>query len=169
MKIKVAVVIAALLLVVAVFAYMNREGLEEKTAAQTDAIIFFKAGEVITEVNFDLLDQLPAAEFPAALRSSGRPPVDVTFTGVQLKDILEQINFVTQGKTQILTRAVDGYTVVLSVNEVLEDDNVYVVFKQDGELLGAREEGGTGPYRLVIRDDEFAQRWNKYLMEIELR
>lgn len=65
--------------------------------------------------------------------------------------------------------AADGYTVALTGDEVRMEDNVYIVYEQAGKDLGIREDGGTGPYRLIIRKDEFAQRWNKYLMEIELQ
>ena len=103
------------------------------------------------------------------LKSSGKPPVDTSYTGVELKALLENLEIDTAGKTQVITKAVDGYTVALSLAEVLEDDNVYIVYKRDGKDLGAREEGGSGPYQIVIRKDQFGQRWNKYLMEIELQ
>ncbi|HAA38383.1 MAG TPA: hypothetical protein DCE00_05875 [Firmicutes bacterium] len=166
---KIVIILLVLAVVVAVTAMLNREGLEEKKASQENALLYVKADGKEIEVDFATIKELPEAEFPAVLKSSGKPPVDTSYTGVELKALLEKLEIDTAGKTQVITKAVDGYTVALSLAEVLEDDNVYIVYKRDGKDLGAREEGGSGPYQIVIRKDQFGQRWNKYLMEIELQ
>ncbi|NLM51584.1 MAG: molybdopterin-dependent oxidoreductase [Firmicutes bacterium] len=166
---KVIVILVILAVIVGVFAYLNKEGVRDKALSQQNAILIIVADGKEYEVTFAEILALEAVEFPAVLRSSGKPPVDTTYTGVELKDILAQKGITTEGKTQVITKAVDGYTVALSLEEVLADDNVYVVYKRDGKDLGAREEGGSGPYQIVIRQDEFGQRWTKFLMEIELQ
>lgn len=166
---KVIIVLVILVVIVAVTAMLNREGLGEKVASQANALLYVKADGAETEVDFATIQELPEKEFAAVLKRSGKPPVDVTYTGVQLHDILEKLQVQTEDKTQVITKAVDGYTVALSMAEVLEDDNVYIVYQRDGEDLGTKEDGGSGPYQVVIRQDQFGQRWNKYLMEIELQ
>ncbi|NLZ93607.1 MAG: molybdopterin-dependent oxidoreductase [Firmicutes bacterium] len=166
---KVIIVLVILIIIVAVTAVLNRESLREKAASQADAILYIKADGVETEVDFATIKELPEKEFPAVLKSSGKPPVDTSYTGVQLKDLLAKLEVKTDGKKQVITKAVDGYTVALSMEEVLIDDNVYIVYKRDGKDLGTKEKGGSGPYQVVIRNDQFGQRWNKYLMEIELQ
>jgi len=166
---KVALILAVLIVVIGVTAMLNRKGAEEKAASQRDAILHITAGDFAAEVDFDTILSLEEVEFPAILKRSGKPAVDTSYTGVQLKDILIEAGASTNGITQVITKAVDGYVVVLSLEEVLEDDNVYVVYKRDGEDLGSKEDGGSGPYQVVIRSDPFGQRWNKFLMEIELK
>lgn len=166
---KVGIIIIVLALIVAVTAVLNREGLKEKALSQQNAILLIVADGIETEVDFPTIQELPDYTFDAVLKSSGKAPVDTSYTGVQLKDILEASEIHLDGKTQVITKAVDGYTVALSMEEVLEDDNVYIIYKRDGEDLGTREDGGSGPYQVVIRKDQFGQRWNKYLMEIEVK
>ena len=139
-------------------AYLNREGMGDKILSQQNAILTIVADGKEYEVTFDDILALEEIEFPAVLKSSGKPPVDTTYTGVELKAILAQQEIATEGKTQVITKAVDGYTVALSLEEVLEDDNVYIVYKRDGKDLGTREEGGSGPYQVVVRQDQFGQR-----------
>ncbi|MBT9150994.1 MAG: hypothetical protein DDT40_01175 [candidate division WS2 bacterium] len=166
---KVIIIFAVLALVVGVTALLNRQGIKEKAFSQRDAILFIKSDNFEAQVDFDTILELKEVEFPAVLRRSGRPAVDTSYTGVQLKDLLEKVGARTEGKSQVITKAVDGYVVALSMEEVLEEDNVYIVYKRDGEDLGRKEDGGSGPYQLIIRKDPFAQRWNKFLMEIEIK
>jgi DMSO/TMAO reductase YedYZ molybdopterin-dependent catalytic subunit len=166
---KVWIVVAVLLVVVAVTAILNREMLKEKIAGQQNAILYLAADGTEYEISFAIILELEEKEFPAVLKSSGKPPVNTSYTGVQLKDLLAKAGINTEGKSQVVTRAVDGYTVALTLEEVMQDDNVYLCYKRDGKPLGTREEGGSGPYQLVIRQDEFGQRWNKYLLEIEVQ
>ena len=166
---KVWIVVAVLLVVVAVTAVLNRERLKEKIAGQENAILYLAADGTEYEISFAIILELEEKEFPAVLRSSGKPQVDTSYTGVQLKDLLAKAGINTEGKSQVVTKAADGYTVALTMEEVLQEDDVYICYKRDGKPLGTREEGGSGPYQLVIRKDEFGQRWNKYLLEIEVQ
>lgn len=167
-KIIIAVIVV-LTAVVGVTAWLNLGGQEERRRSQEGAILFLKQGDQAIEIGFEDIRALPEKEFDAVLRGSGRLPVDTRFTGVELKRIIEAAGLELAAIQQVVTRSADGYTVALTGAEVRMDDNVYIVYEQDGKDLGAREDGGTGPYRLLIRQDEFAQRWNKYLMEIELQ
>ena len=44
-----------------------------------------------------------------------------------------------------------------------------MVYEKDGAPLSSREEGGTGPLRILITDDPFGNRSTKYLAQIEVR
>ncbi|MCR3922182.1 MAG: molybdopterin-dependent oxidoreductase [Firmicutes bacterium] len=166
---KVVILVTVLMVIVGITAFINKSNLHEKATSQADAILRIKADDIETEVDFNTIKALEEVEFAAVLRSSGKPDVDTTFKGVQLKDILDKMEIDIAGKAQIVTKAVDAYTVALSMAEVLEDDNVYVVYERDGANLETKKDGGSGPYMLVIRNDQFGQRWNKFLMEITLQ
>ena len=72
------------------------------------------------------------------------------------------------GDQKILIKAIDGYVVALDSKEILIDNNVYLVYKRDDEFLKDRDNGGDGPYQLIITTDEFSQRWCKNIVEIEI-
>ena len=69
----------------------------------------------------------------------------------------------------VIVRAIDGYTVALSIEEVLDEENVYLAYAIDGKPLRSKSQGGSGPYQLIVRKDQFSQRWCKFVVEIEIR
>jgi DMSO/TMAO reductase YedYZ molybdopterin-dependent catalytic subunit len=166
---KIYITILILAVAVGIMAWLNQGDLEEKKRSQEDAVLYLVYGEEELELTFSEILALPQHEFAAVLRSSGKAPVDTTFKGVELNQILAAKGVSLEGISQVVTFAVDGYTIALMGTEVRMADNVYVVFERDGEDLGTRESGGSGPYQLVIRQDEFGTRWNKYLMRMEVQ
>jgi hypothetical protein len=68
--------------------------------------------------------------------------------------------------SRAVIKGVDGYAVALTSNEVLQDDNVYLVFEKDGKQMKGKKRGGSGPYQVIIRQDQFSQRWCKFVTEI---
>ncbi|OWZ83835.1 molybdopterin-dependent oxidoreductase [Natranaerobius trueperi] len=166
---KVLTAVAVLVLIVAVTAYLNAGESEERARSQEEATIFINhEGEQVAEVEFDNILDLEQQEFEETLRSSDSPDRDNMYTGVALKDLLADRDISLDEIEQVVTRAVDGYTVALSAEEVLEEDNVYIVYKVNDKPLPPKEEGGSGPYQIVIRNDDFGQRWNKFLMELDV-
>lgn len=113
-----------------------------------------------------ILDLDSVIEFPAVIRSSGNKPVETKFTGIELKKLFDSLNINLSGKSKITFNALDGYMVVLDIEEIYEPNNVYLVLKRDGEYLKSQKQGGSGPYQIVIRRDPFSQRWCKHVVEI---
>ena len=48
-------------------------------------------------------------------------------------------------------------------DEAIDGQNTFIAIKEDGELFGARHEGGSGPFRSVIALNPFSNRWCRYL------
>jgi hypothetical protein len=46
---------------------------------------------------------------------------------------------------------------------------VYIVYAIDNKPLGKKEDGGAGPFELVIKNDPFSQRWCKFVSEVEIQ
>lgn len=69
----------------------------------------------------------------------------------------------------IAVRAEDGYVGALSTKEVAADDAILLAYAKDGEGLGRMKDGGTGPLRLIITTDTYANRCVKYVIEVEPR
>ncbi|WP_353892856.1 molybdopterin-dependent oxidoreductase [Proteinivorax hydrogeniformans] len=166
---KILITLGILLGVIVVFAYLNLNDREERVLSQEEAKIFINfEDERVATVNFDDMLELAQHEFEVTLRSSSSPNKDNTYKGILMKDLLSKYDINLDDINQVITRAADGYTVALTQSEILDKDNVYIVYKENGEYLAPREDGGSGPYQVVIKQDQFGQRWNKFLMELDV-
>lgn len=170
MKKIVMAVVVILVLIMGVTAYLNRGDLAAKQESQQDAFIIIKSGgSEVARVDMGQLKDLNKVDVEANLKRSGKDPEKHQYTGVLLKEVLEAAGADTAGKDTVIMTAVDGYTSAISMDEVLEDDNVYVVYKIDGQPLGTKEAGGSGPLQVILAKDPFSQRWCKFVMEIDLQ
>ena len=89
-----------------------------------------------------------------------------SYTGVTLKELLNRAQ-VASNATSVYIQASDGYGTTLTIQEA-QKDNVFIAYKKDGATLSLLSEGGEGPYRLVMGDDEYAQRWVRGVVAIEV-
>jgi len=162
-------VILVLAVSVAVLAVLNRD-----TVFST--LEGLKTGEVVVKVEgreaarFDLeyVKSLPKAEFDDHIKKTGESDKAARFGGVLLKDVLKNLNVDVEGCVNVAYKAVDGYTSAGTVEEVLQDDKVFVVYEKDGKPTGTRSEGGTGPLEIIIAGETFSLRNCKFLMEIDI-
>ena len=65
--------------------------------------------------------------------------------------------------------AVDGYSIAYPVEDILSEKNAYLSYASSGELLKKREEGGRGPYQVIILSDKFSNRRCKHAVEMDVR
>lgn len=158
-----------LIIVMGVFALMNREIAKEAQGVSENAEIIIKDGNSQVSLSFDEINSLEEVEFNAVLDTSDSGPKENTYTGVLLKEIIEKVGMDIEDKKQMVVKALDGYVVALKISEVIDEDNVYLAYKLDGQPLRSKEQGGSGPYQLIIRKDQFSQRWCKFVVEIELK
>ncbi|MCK4260374.1 MAG: hypothetical protein KAX49_15465 [Halanaerobiales bacterium] len=166
---KVLIAVVVLLVIVAVTAYLNRGDLALKKEMQDNAIVSLKVGDEQIQMDMKQILKLNVEDFDATIKSSGKDPRPVIYRGVALKDIFAAVNLDISDKSKVIVKAVDGYTVALNVKEVLDDENVYLVFEKDGKSLGKKEDGGSGPYQVIIRKDAFSQRWCKFVSAVEAK
>jgi DMSO/TMAO reductase YedYZ molybdopterin-dependent catalytic subunit len=170
MKKTVLIVVLILVLVVGITAYMNRGDLAAKRESQLNAYVIIKTeGSELARIDLEKLQQMNVVDVEANLKRSGKPPEKHVYTGVLLKEVLEDAGVDTAGKDTVIMKAADGYVSAIGMEETLQDDNVYLVFKIDGKPLGTKEEGGSGPLQVILAKDPFSQRWCKFVMEIELQ
>jgi len=162
-------VIVVLIAVVAVFAVLNAGDVEEKKALEAKKLISIKSeGKELAAVGSEIINSLDLIDFSATKDTSETGPEEHYYTGVALIDILDKMDIETGDYSSLVARAIDGYTVAFETEEVLAENNIYVVFKEDGKFLGTKSQGGKGPYMIIVREDPFSQRWCKYLIELEL-
>ncbi len=164
----VYLIIAILGVIVIILAILNMGQVEETRKLLEQRTILLKSEEQEIRVSLEeILDEFPATQINIIMRSSARGPSEKTYTGVPLKELLEQkLPGELEGASSVIARAADGYTIAYRASEVLEPDNIYLVYKEEDDWLKPREEGGNGPLMIIVIQDEFAQRWCKYLLEV---
>ena len=167
-------ILIVLILFVGILLYFNKDLILQGKQAQEDKSIKVTYdikedhGKTKTLTKDDILN-LPYDTFDAEIRSNGKKAKIASFQGVLLSNLLDHLKLDKNEIKNIIVKAADGYTVTIGIDEVLEKDNVYITYKQDGEMMKSMDEGGVGPYQLVIRNDQFSQRWCKYVSEVEIR
>lgn len=165
-------VIAALLAATGIGVIFNMQYAREKAALLEAAeIAILENGQEVSRLNMDAISKLPVTEFTAKLKSSLMvSPEEHTYTGVALSELLAASGVSLDGKNTVVVRSVDSYAVPLKIEEIQALENIYLVFKDNGEYLGsygARD--GQGPFMIVIKNDRFSQRWAKYVCELDIQ
>lgn len=168
----IIVVLAILLIGTAIGVTFNRQYAREKEALLKAAeIAVLNDGQEVLRLDMETIGQLPVVDFSARLKSSiMKSPEEHCYTGVAFSELFSASGISLEGQKRVVVRSVDGYAVPLTVGEIYELDNVYLVFKDNGKYLGSYgDKDGQGPYMIVIRGDRFSQRWAKYVCELDVQ
>jgi len=114
------------------------------------------------------LETYPSVTMQVTLSSSSRPQENGAFnyTGVLLKDLLNQAQ-VCSNATSVYVQASDGYGTTITIQDA-QDQNTFIAYQKDGTSLTALKVGGEGPLRLIIGNDEYAQRWVRGVAVLEV-
>ena len=168
-KKSIGIIMLILIAIIAIFALVNRGLIKNSQEAHANAEVLITGDNVEDKFTYDQIIKLGEEEFTAIFDSSNTDPEEHKYTGIPLKNLIEEAEIRLEDKQQVNIRAIDGYTVALKPDEVLEDENVYLAYKQDGEPIKSKEEGGSGPYQVIIRKDAFSQRWCKFVVEMEVK
>lgn len=157
-------VIALLVIIIAVFAFLNRSGDDLKE----DRILVKSGDTVLGVLTVADLQKLPAAQKKMVVQSTGGMTKH-EFTGTPLLDALNSIDpAIPQKYTRIITKGIDNYTSGVKMSEVLQSNNVFVVYADYGKPLKTKT-GGDGAMQIIIYQDEFGQRFTNYLTSLELQ
>lgn len=166
---KIWIIIGILVVIVAAAAYLNRDNITANKKSQDNATFSIKSGgQQVCTLDMNSIKGMKKQTFDAEIKADGKVPAKHIFTGVPMKEIFENKKINTDGKTKVIVKAADGYTSAITINEAMQDDNVYIVYEIDGKPLGKKEDGGAGPFEMVITKDPYSQRWCKFVMEVDL-
>lgn len=165
----IIITVSLLILAVAALAYLNAGDLEQKKELEAKARFVLIQGEQRYKVSMEDILELKPVDFETVIRTSATGPTPVSFTGVELRKILAKYGLGVEPASTIQATSLDGYASALTGEEVLAKDNVYITIAIDGETLKPMSEGGPGPYYLVLKNTEFAQRWVKFVEEIVVK
>ena len=167
----IVIVLTVLVLITAIGAIINMEYAKEKAALLEAAeIAVLEDGTEVSRLSMESIGRLPTLEFTAMLKSSVmKAPEEHAYTGIALSELFASAGVSLEGKSRVVVHSVDGYAVPLKIEEIQELENIYLVYKDNGDYLGSYDEAdGQGPYMIVIRGDRFSQRWAKYVCELDV-
>lgn len=168
---KILIAIIAILLVVSIISViLNKDNVAEKKDLNDNAIfIVMENGEEVASYNMSQIKEIGEKTFTATLDTSTTEPEDYEYTGVLLKEIFIHAGISLENKEAVIVSAVDGYTVAVPFDKFMDDDNVYIAYKKEGKLIGTREDGGKGPYQMIISKDQFSQYWCKFAVSADIK
>lgn len=160
-------VIVVLVVGIGILAWLNSRSLATDEPA---TLIVKENGEEVGSISLEEIKALGGEEFIVILRSSGKDPRENTYTGVALSRIVEAVKpgLITV-QSQVTARAVDGYAVTYTGKELLQSEHIYLVWLKDGNPLGNKAKGGSGPMLVIPRQHEFGQFWCKFAVEVDVR
>ncbi|MCH4888100.1 hypothetical protein EZV73_10980 [Acidaminobacter sp. JC074] len=163
-------IIAVLILVIGVTAYLNKENVAEKAALNNDAVFIVKyKGEDQKTYSMEDIRALGETDFVATKDTSDSGPEEFTYTGVPLIKLYEDAGVSVGKDDTIINVAADGYTVALEGEKVVDAENVYITYMVNGEAIGTRDQGGSGPYMIIVSKDQFSQFWCKYALSTDVQ
>lgn len=168
---KILVSIILILVIISVIAIMmNKDNVITKKQLNDNAVfILMDNGEEIASYNMTEIQAIGEVDFTATLDSSDTDPENFQYSGVLLKNIFLNAGISIEGRDSVIVSAVDGYTVAIGIEKFMAEDNVYLAYKKEGQLIGTKEDGGKGPYQMIISKDQFSQFWCKYALSANIQ
>ena len=165
----VVIVTAALAAAVAVLAALNQKNIAPKKEAQERGVFFLYAGDEEYAVSMEDIEALSPYEIEANYKKSGKAPETRVYRGVSLRAVVDSLGIDASAYSSVSFSAADGYASALTIDEAMDGGNCYIVTAMGGEPLDTRENGGSGPFMMILARDQFSQRWCKFLLEVRLK
>jgi len=134
---------------------------------ETGTVAIRSYGVVIGEISLEEIKKMPSVKRTMSIHSTSGT-TNHSFRGTLLSNIIAAVD------PELLTTyewvqpvGVDDYLSDISMEEVLAENCVYVMYEDNGEPLKTKT-GKDGAMRVVVLDDIFGQRFTNYLIEIVL-
>lgn len=156
--------IGLLVLIIAVCSFLNRG----QTGLREGTVVITADGATLGSFTIDDLRKLPVVEKKIKINSA-QGDTDNEFTCAPLLALLNSIDpSLTQKYERIVTRGVDNYTSGVYMSEVLQPDNVYIAYADHGKPLQTKT-GEDGSLRIIVCNDQYGQRFTRWLVSLELQ
>ncbi|MDR1043444.1 MAG: molybdopterin-dependent oxidoreductase [Clostridiales Family XIII bacterium] len=173
----IIVVIASLAALLAVFSVLNRQdtGLGDAGAGSADSIgagtfTVIADGKALQSYSVEDLKSFPSVTVQKDISSGKHDDERGVFTGTPLEEVLDDAAPDWQGKyKEFIFRAEDAFTSSVFASDIEKGGNVLLVYEQDGAPIPGSAEGGKGPIRALIVDDEFGNRSAQMLVSVEMK
>ena len=161
-----ALVLIALALATVILARINISDRRQIETAADEYFEIIADGDPIQIWREDV-EGIGLREFSVVMNTSTGLSEQLACEGVSLKKLLEAHGVPFSRENSVVVIGEDGYHARYLGKEV-DDESIYIVISAQGEPLGTRRSGGMGPFMTVVRREQFAQRWCKYLIEIRV-
>ncbi len=165
----VILVMLVLMLIIFITFKLNKPSIEVQKQLLDNAEILIISDNEEVIINIDNIKSAGEEKFQAILDTSSTKASIHTYNGIQLKELFLNLKITISKSDIIILSGVDSFAVAYSGEEVLKDDNVYIAYMEDGKYLGTLDNGGTGPYEVIVKEDQFSNRRCKWLTKIEVR
>jgi DMSO/TMAO reductase YedYZ molybdopterin-dependent catalytic subunit len=163
-------IILILLVISSIGIFLNRDNIRRNRELNENAVFeIYEEGQLSASYTMEEIMAMGEENFNATLDTSSTDPKEFEYTGVLLREILKKADINLEEKELAAVTGADGYTVAVSMDKIMEEDNVYLSYKIQGKPLGTRDDDGSGPYQLIIRKDQFSQNWCKYAVKADIR
>lgn len=156
-------IIVVLILSLAIFNIINSKGLDDYHKEKVLTISLNDKN--IDKINYKDIQDIQSEEFEIYYKRKVGNPELKKYRGVQIKEIFKELDISITEMAEVEITAVDNFVVTILADEIMTDENVYVVFKEDGVDLA----DDFGTYMIVIRGDDMASRWNKRIVNINIK
>ncbi len=162
----IAVILVIMAAAIAILLCINAS---QGTDVERGHVAVTQNGEIVKEFTMEDIEQMEYTEFYKKIVSSSSKDVEGTFRGPTLADVLTAADEnILDGAENIIVRSEDDFVSQFSVDEIMQKDNIILAYSVDGESLGDMDNGGSGPYRVVINEDAFGNRSAMYVCELEV-
>ena len=89
---------------------------------------------------------------------------DKEYSGIELRSLFAKMDIPVNNDTEVTVICSDQYEIVLTGEEILTEGNIYLVTRESGEPLDEE----SGPFMLVVNNDEFSTRWAKNVVKVKI-
>lgn len=148
--------------------YMVKFEKEEGDGPQETGSIAIRAyGVVLEKVSLEEIRKMPSVKRTISIHST-TGTTKHSFRGTLLSNVLAAVDpnlFTTYKSVQPV--GVDDYISNISMEEVLAENSVYIMYEDNGKPLKTKT-GKPGAMRVIVLDDVFGQRFTNYMIEIDL-
>ncbi|HCF50615.1 MAG TPA: hypothetical protein DER60_10050 [Syntrophomonas sp.] len=122
-------------------------------------------GTILGEVTLEQIREMPSVKRTMMIHSTSGT-TSHSFRGTLLSNVIAIVDpGLLTGCEMVQPVGVDDYMSNISMDEVLKENAVYVMYEDNGEPLKTKD-GKPGAMRVVVLDDVFGQRFTNYMIEI---
>ena len=134
---------------------------------ETGSLAIRAYGVILHEITLNEIRELPSVRRSMSIHSTAGV-TQHNFRGTLLSNVLELADPEIKDSYKWLRAVgVDDYISDITMDEVQMENNVYLMYEDNGEPLPMKN-GEPGAMRLVVQGDMFGQRFTNYVLEIVL-
>ncbi|HHX24908.1 MAG: FMN-binding protein [Tepidanaerobacteraceae bacterium] len=148
--------------------YMVKFEREEGEGPEETGKVSIRAyGVVLGEVTLEEIREMPSVKRTMSIHSTSGTTKH-SFRGTLLSNVIAAVDpELLTTYEWVQTIGVDDYMSNISMEEVMAENCVYLMYEDNGEPLQTKT-GQPGAMRVVVLDDVFGQRFTNYLIELVL-